>query len=72
MIPKGTPYFRIRFRATSYVYLNALYSYWSSGHSLKSNLQKHDNGPYTQHTSSTNNVSAWRSFISSFAGILPL
>ncbi|MFA5750257.1 MAG: hypothetical protein WC895_03485, partial [Candidatus Shapirobacteria bacterium] len=60
-IPNGTNYFRIRFRATSYVYLNALYSYWSSnGHSTKVQIYKqHDSDSYTQHTSSETNVSAW-------------
>lgn len=60
-IPYNTPYFRIRLRATSYVYLNALYMYWSSnGHSSQVQVyKKHDSGSWTQHTSSTTLVSAW-------------
>lgn len=60
-IPYNTPYFRIRLRATSYVYLNALYMYWSSsGHSSRVQIfKKHDSGSWTQHTSSTAAVSAW-------------
>ncbi|KKT14582.1 MAG: hypothetical protein UV97_C0019G0003, partial [Candidatus Yanofskybacteria bacterium GW2011_GWF2_43_596] len=61
VIPYGTNYFRVRFRSTSYVYLNALYSYWSSnGHTTQVQIYKqHDSGAYTQHTSSTAAVSAW-------------
>jgi hypothetical protein len=60
-IPNGTVYFRITVRATSYVYLNSLYMYWSSGgHYTKVQIyKKHDSGSYTQHTSSTTLVRAW-------------
>lgn len=60
-IPNGTTYFRITLRATSYVYLNALYMYWSgSGNSTKVKVyKKHDSGSYTQHTNSETQVSSW-------------
>jgi hypothetical protein len=58
VIPYNTPYFRIRFRATSYVYLNSFYSYFSGGgHSTSVQVfKKHDSGAWTQHTSSTAQV----------------
>lgn len=61
VIPNGTIYFRIKVRAKSYVYLNALYAYFSSsGHSTKVQIyKKHDSGSYTQHTSATTTVRAW-------------
>lgn len=61
VIPNGTAYFRIRLRAQNYVYLNALYMYWSSnGHSTQVQIfKKHDTGAWTQHTSSTATVSSW-------------
>jgi len=61
VIPYGTAYFRVRFRATSYVYLNALYSYFSSnGHASQIHIyKKHDSGTYTQHTSSTATINQW-------------
>jgi hypothetical protein len=60
-IPYGTPYFRIRLRALNYVYLNALYAYFStSGHTTSVQMfKKHDSGAWTQHTSSTAQVSSW-------------
>lgn len=60
-IPHGTVYFRIALRATSYVYLNALYMYWSGiGNSTKVKVyKKHDSGSYTQHTSSDVLISSW-------------
>lgn len=61
VIPYGTAYYRIRLRATSYVYLNAFYAYTSTnGHSTQIQVyKKHDSGTYTQHTSATNTVSTW-------------
>jgi hypothetical protein len=60
-IPYNTPYFRIRLRATDYVYLNALYSYFSTnGHTTSVQIfKKHDSGSWTQHTNSTTQVSSW-------------
>jgi hypothetical protein len=60
-IAYGTAYFRIRMRATSYVYLNALYAYWSGqGHSTQVQMfKKHDSGAWTQHTNSTALVNSW-------------
>ena len=61
VIPNGTPYFRIRLRATSYVYLNALYMYWSSqGHNTQVQIfKKHDSGSWVAHTNSTVTVNSW-------------
>jgi hypothetical protein len=61
VIPYNTPYFRIRFRATSYVYLNSLYSYFSTnGHTTSVQIfKKHDSGSWTQHTNSTAQVNSW-------------
>ncbi len=61
-IPYGTQYFRIRLRANSYVYLNALYSYWSSnGHSTKVKIYtKHDlDSGWSVVANSSNTVSSW-------------
>lgn len=62
-IAYGTPYFRVRFvNNTNYVYLNALYSYWSSnGHSSQVQIYKKKFGSTTweQHTNSTATVGAW-------------
>lgn len=61
VIPYGTNYFRIRLRATSYVYLNALYMYWSSqGHNTQVQIfKKHDSGSWVAHTNSTVTVNSW-------------
>lgn len=61
VIPYNTPYFRVRFRASSYVYLNALYAYFStSGHTTAVEVwKKHDSGSWTRHTSSATQVSSW-------------
>jgi hypothetical protein len=61
VIPNGTAYFRIRLRAQNYVFLNALYMYWSSnGHSTQVQIfKKHDSDAWTQHTSSTATVGSW-------------
>ena len=61
VIPYGTPYFRIRLRAVNYVYLNALYMYWSSqGHNSKVQIfKKHDSGSWVAHTNSTVTVDSW-------------
>lgn len=62
VIPNGTAYFRIRVRATSYVYLNALYAYMSwSGHKTKVHVyKKHDNDTdWTAVATSNNEVSGW-------------
>jgi hypothetical protein len=62
-IPYNTPYFRVRFvNRGDYVFLNALYSYWSSnGHQTKVQIYKKDFGSTTwvQHTSSNELVSSW-------------
>ena len=60
-IPNGTVKYRITLRAVSYVYLNALYFYWSgSGNSTTVHVwKKHDNGVWEQHTSSAATVSSW-------------
>jgi len=61
-IPYGTQYFRIRLRANGYVFLNALYSYWSSnGHSTKVKIfTKHDlDSGWTAVANSANTVSSW-------------
>jgi hypothetical protein len=61
VIPYGTPYFRIRLRAQNYVYLNALYMYWSSqGHNSQVQIfKKHDSGAWTAHTSSSTTINSW-------------
>lgn len=61
-IPYGTPYFRIRMRATSYVSLNAFYSYWSAnGHSTTVKIfRKHDlDANWTVVANSAATVSSW-------------
>lgn len=60
-IPYGTAYYRVRLRATGYVYLNAFYAYISTnGHTTQMQVyKKHDSGAYTQHTSATNTVGSW-------------
>lgn len=60
-IPYGTVQFRLRFRATSYVYLNALYAYWSgNSHSTKVHIyKKHDSGALTAVATSDTTVSSW-------------
>ena len=61
VIPYGTSYFRIRLRAQNYVFLNALYMYWSSqGHNSQVQIfKKHDSGAWTAHTSSSTTISSW-------------
>ena len=61
-IPYGTPYYRIRFRANSYVFLNAIYAYMSTaGNSTQVQVfQKHDNDAgWTAVANSTTTVSSW-------------
>ena len=61
-IPNGAYKFRIEVQSESYVYLNALYMYWSSeSHSTKVHIWKRGatTGTWTQHTSSSTNVSSW-------------
>lgn len=62
-IPYNTPYFRVRFvNNGSYVYLNALYAWWSSnGHQTKVQIYRKDFGSSTwvQHTNSDVLVSSW-------------
>jgi len=60
-IPNLAVKYRITLRATSYVYLNAMYIYWSSqSHSTKVTIwKKHDSGSWEQVTSSSVSVSAW-------------
>lgn len=60
-IPNLAVKYRITLRASSYVYLNAMYIFWSSqSHSTKVTIwRKHDSGSWEQVTSSTANVSAW-------------
>jgi len=63
LIPNGTAYFRVRFiNNGSYVYLNALYAYHTSGgHSTKVQIYKKDFGSTTwvQHTNSDLLVGSW-------------
>lgn len=68
VIPYNTAYFRIRLRATGYVFLNAFYSYWSSnGHSTKVKV-------YTKHDSDANwaAVANSETLVSSWPGHLYL
>ena len=61
-IPYGVQQYRITIRNNgSYVYLNALYMYWSgSGHSTQVQIwKKRDDGDWIQHTNSTVLISAW-------------
>ena len=61
-IPYQTPYFRIELsNSGAYVYLNALYMYWSSNShntTVKMNAQRCD-GPWYQWTNSSTTVSSW-------------
>ena len=60
-IPYGTQQYRITFDNANYVFLNALYSYWSSnGHNTQVHIwKKHNSGSWEQHTNSTALVNAW-------------
>jgi hypothetical protein len=61
-IPYNTPYFRIRLRANSYVFLNAFYAFWSSqGHSTTVKIfRKHDlDAGWTAVADSATTVGAW-------------
>ena len=60
-IPNLAVKYRITLRATTYVFLNSLYIYWSSqSHSTKVTIwKKHDSASWEQVTSSTVSVSAW-------------
>jgi hypothetical protein len=61
-IPNGVFKFRIEVSAVSYVFLNALYMYWSSdSHSTKVHVWKRrvSDSRWFQHTSSNTNVSSW-------------
>lgn len=61
-IPYNTPYFAIEISATGYVFLNALYMYWSSnGHSstVKTQIRRVDNATWYDHTTSNASVSSW-------------
>jgi hypothetical protein len=61
-IPNATPYFRIEvINDGNYVYLNALYMYWSSNsHSTKVKIRKQrGDGVWSQHTDSEVSVSSW-------------
>ena len=60
-IPYGTQQYRITFDNNGYVFLNALYSYWSSnGHNSQVHIwKKHNSGSWEQHTNSTALVNAW-------------
>lgn len=61
-IPRGCSQYRIRIQnKNSYVYLNALYMYWSSGGNnttVKIN-KKRDDGDWVAHTNSNQLVSSW-------------
>ena len=60
-ITYNTTYFRIKLLPGGYVYANALYGYFTTTyHTTAIQIyKKHDSGSYTQHTSSTNQVSGW-------------
>lgn len=62
-IPNNTPYFRIEIENDgNYVYLNALYMYWSSsGHSSKVRIWKkpHNTQVWGMVTNSNSSVSSW-------------
>jgi len=61
-IPNATPYFAIEILPTEYVYLNALYMYWSSqSHSSTVKIERKaaDTGQWVTHTNSTVTVSSW-------------
>jgi hypothetical protein len=61
-IPNGCQKYRITIRNSGpYVYLNSLYSYWSSKGNV-ANVQmwkKRDDGNWTQHTFDTTDLSSW-------------
>jgi len=62
IIPNGAYKFRVEFNAKSYTYADALYMYWASqSHNTTVHIwkQRSDNDTWYQHTSSTQNVSAW-------------
>lgn len=62
VIPNGATKYRITIRNNgSYVYINALYMYWSSsGNSSQIHIwKKRDDGIWEQHTNSSTSVSAW-------------
>ena len=62
VIPNGATKYRITIRNNgSYVYINALYMYWSSaGNSSQIHIwKKRDDGDWVQHTNSSTSVSAW-------------
>jgi hypothetical protein len=62
VIPNGVVKYRITIRnVVSYVYLNALYMYWSgSGNSTKVHIwKKRDDGDWLQHTFSNDSISSW-------------
>jgi hypothetical protein len=61
-IPHGTAYYRVRFRANTYVYLNAIYAYMSTqGNSTQVQVfRKHDNDAnWTAVANSTTTVNSW-------------
>lgn len=61
-IPYSTPYFRIELaNAGPYVYLNALYMYWSgSGNTTTVKIRKQrGDGVWSQHTNSSAGVGSW-------------
>jgi len=62
IIPNGAQKYRITIRNNgNYVYINALYMYWSSnGHRAQVHIwKKRDGGDWVQHTSSSTTVSGW-------------
>lgn len=62
VIPYGTVRYQITINNPGpYVYLNALYAYWSSnGHTTQVHIwKKHNSGSWEQHTNSTTLVSSW-------------
>jgi hypothetical protein len=61
-IPYGTVQYQITINNPGpYVYLNALYNYWSAnGHNTRVNIwKKHNSGSWVQHTNSTTTVASW-------------
>jgi hypothetical protein len=61
-IPYGTVQYQITINNPGpYVYLNALYNYWSAnGHNTRVNIwKKHNSGSWEQHTNSTTTVASW-------------
>jgi hypothetical protein len=62
VIPYGTVQYQITINNPGpYVYLNALYNYWSgNGHNTQVHIwKKHNSGSWVQHTNSTTTVSSW-------------